>query len=102
MGFGSRIHHCHCKNAVSDGKGGYEWFPVDRGVLDGPAQFRALTNIGYTGAVSLETHWRGAGPPKASTRIDWDGMKRCLEHAAIHVPSAPPLTSQSNNHGLHS
>jgi hypothetical protein len=34
---------------------------------------------GYHDAVCLETHWRGAGTPEASTRISWAGMKQCLE-----------------------
>lgn len=76
-----RIHHCHCKNAVANGKGGYEWSPVDKGLIDWTAQFRALKNIGYSDAVSLETHWRGAATPEASSRISWAGMKSCLLQA---------------------
>jgi len=33
----------------------------------------------YKKAVSLETHWRGAGMPEASTRISWAGMKQALQ-----------------------
>lgn len=76
-----RILHCHCKNAVKDASGKIIWSPVDKGYVDWPAQFRALKQTGYHGAVSLETHWRGAGTPEASTRISWDGMKKCLQEA---------------------
>ncbi len=74
-----RILHCHCKNAVRDAAGKVEWSPVDIGLIDWPAQFRALQSIGYHNAVSLETHWRGAGTPEASSRVSWAGMKKALE-----------------------
>ena len=74
----NRIHHCHCKNAVKDDTGKIVWSPVDKGYIDWTAQFRALKQAGYRDAVSLETHWRGAGTPEASTRISWAGMKKCL------------------------
>jgi sugar phosphate isomerase/epimerase len=75
----NRIHHCHCKNAVKDETGKIVWSPVDKGFVDWTAQFRALKAAGYRDAVSLETHWRGAGTSEASTRISWAGMKKCLE-----------------------
>ena len=74
-----RIHHCHCKNAVRNADGKVAWSPVDIGLIDWTAQFRALKSIGYRNAVSLETHWRGGGTPEASSRISWAGMKRALE-----------------------
>lgn len=77
----SRIHHCHVKNAVKNAEGKIEWAPVDKGFIDWAAQFRALKQIGYDEAVSLETHWHGAGTPEASSRISWAGMKQALEDA---------------------
>ena len=76
-----RIHHCHVKNAVKDANGKVVWSPVDIGYVDWTAQFKALKNIGYSHATNLETHWRGAGTPEASTRISWAGMKKCLQAA---------------------
>jgi sugar phosphate isomerase/epimerase len=73
-----RILHCHCKNAVRNAAGKIEWSPVNIGFIDWVAQFRALKKLGYRNAVSLETHWRGAGTPEASSRISWAGMKKCL------------------------
>lgn len=78
----NRIHHCHCKNAVRNAEAKIEWSPVDRGFIDWAAQFRALKQIGYREAVSLETHWRGGGTPEESTRISWAGMKQALNDAA--------------------
>jgi sugar phosphate isomerase/epimerase len=66
-----RIHHCHVKNAVKDNTGKTVWSPVDIGYIDWTAQFRALTKIGYSDAVNLETHWTGGGTPEASTRRSW-------------------------------
>jgi sugar phosphate isomerase/epimerase len=78
-----RIGHCHCKDAVkkSDGKG-YQWAAMGRGIIDWVGQFRALKRDGYHFAVSLETHWRGAGTAEESTRQSWAGMKKALQDAA--------------------
>jgi sugar phosphate isomerase/epimerase len=76
-----RIHHCHCKNTVRNAAGKPAWSPVDIGLIDWPAQFRALKAIGYRNAVSLETHWAGGGSPEASSRISWAGMMKQLEAA---------------------
>lgn len=74
-----RILHCHCKNTVLNDAGKPTWSPVDIGLIDWTAQFRALKAIGYHNAVSLETHWRGAGTPEASSRVSWTGMKKALQ-----------------------
>ena len=76
-----RIHHCHCKNTVRNDAGKMAWSPVDIGFVDWVAQFRALKQIGYHNAVSLETHWAGGGSPEASSRISWAGMKKALATA---------------------
>ena len=77
-----RIGHCHCKDAAqkSAGAGGpggseYEWAAMGNGVIDWTGQFAALKRDGYHFAVSLETHWRGAGTPEGSSRLSWAGMK---------------------------
>ena len=76
-----RIHHCHVKNAVKDATGKIVWSPVDIGYIDWVAQFKALKGIGYANAVNLETHWRGAGTPEASSLRSWEGMKKDLQQA---------------------
>ena len=75
----NRIHHCHVKNAVKNAAGKIEWAPVDIGLIDWTAQFRALRKIDYREAVSLETHWHGASTPEESTRVSWAGMKKALK-----------------------
>jgi sugar phosphate isomerase/epimerase len=75
-----RIGHCHCKDAVKRGKD-YDWEAMGRGTIDWVGQFKALKRDGYHYAVSLETHWRGAGTPEESSRQSWAGMKEQLHKA---------------------
>ncbi len=77
----NRLGHCHCKDVVRKNGNGYEWAPMGGGIIDWTGQFRALREDGYRFAVSLETHWRGAGTPEASTRQSWAGMKKELQAA---------------------
>jgi len=74
-----RIGHCHCKDAVKKPDGKYAWAAMGQGLIDWLGQFRALKSSGYKHAVSLETHWRGAGTPEESTRQSWAGMKALLQ-----------------------
>jgi L-ribulose-5-phosphate 3-epimerase len=77
-----RIGHCHCKDVSkrADGKD-YEWAAIGRGIIDWTGQFAALKRDGYHFAVSLETHWRGAGTAEESSRQSWAGMKADLQKA---------------------
>lgn len=79
-----RIGHCHCKDVTrkSDGKG-YDWAAMGAGIVDWTGQFSALKRDGYHYTVSLETHWRGAGTPEASTRISMKGLRDSLTKAGI-------------------
>ena len=54
---------------------------MGKGMIDWVGQFKALKRDGYHHVVSLETHWRGAGTPEASTIQSWAGMKDALEKA---------------------
>lgn len=75
----NRIAHCHCKDVVKNPMGSAaDWAAVGAGSIDWAGQFRALKADGYSHAVSLETHWRGAGTPEASTRVSWAGEKAAL------------------------
>jgi sugar phosphate isomerase/epimerase len=81
----SRIGHCHCKDikniaSPSDSKEP-GWAAMGAGVIDWVGQFTALKRDGYHYAVSLETHWRGAGTPEESSRQSWAGMKEQLRKA---------------------
>jgi L-ribulose-5-phosphate 3-epimerase len=78
-----RIGHCHCKDiksiASSSDSNEPGWAAMGAGVIDWVGQFTALEHDGYHYAVSLETHWRGAGTPEESSRQSWAGMRKQLE-----------------------
>jgi L-ribulose-5-phosphate 3-epimerase len=76
-----RIGHVHCKNVARGADGTFEWAEMGSGLIDWVGQFKALQADGYRGAVTLETHWRGAGSPEASSRASWASMKRQLREA---------------------
>ena len=77
-----RIGHCHCKDVSKKPDGeGYGWAAMGRGIVDWTGQFAALKRDGYHSAVSLETHWRGAGTTEESSRQSWAGMKAELQKA---------------------
>jgi L-ribulose-5-phosphate 3-epimerase len=76
-----RIGHVHCKDVVRKADGTFEWAAMGRGLIDYVGQFRALAQAGYSGTMSLETHWKGAGSPEESSRQSWAGMKKLLGEA---------------------
>jgi sugar phosphate isomerase/epimerase len=76
-----RIGHMHCKDAAKRADGKWEWMAMGTGVIDWAGQFRALKADGYSHACTLETHWRGAGTPEASSRESFAGMKSLLQKA---------------------
>jgi sugar phosphate isomerase/epimerase len=76
----NRIGHCHVKDAARTSTD-YEWAAMGKGIVDWSGQFAALKRDGYRRAVSLETHWRGAGTPEASSIECWRGMRAALEKA---------------------
>jgi L-ribulose-5-phosphate 3-epimerase len=75
-----RIGHCHCKDVIKKGAK-FDWAPMGGGIIDWAGQFKALKRDGYRYAVSLETHWHGAGTAEESSRKSWAGMKRLLQEA---------------------
>jgi sugar phosphate isomerase/epimerase len=78
-----RIGHCHCKDVVPKADHKYDWAPVGGGVVDWVGQLKALQGDGFHLGLSLETHWRGAGSPEASTRASMEGLKKALTKAGI-------------------
>ena len=86
---GGRRNACYLSAADSDEIHPINWArsaadsraSMGRGIVDWLGQFKALKRDGYRNAVSLETHWRGAGTPEESTRQSWAGMKHILEKA---------------------
>jgi L-ribulose-5-phosphate 3-epimerase len=78
----NRIAHCHCKDVMKKSRNGEaDWTAVGNGNIDWVGQFRALKVDGYKSAISLETHWRGAGTAEVSTRRSWHGMQATLQKA---------------------
>ncbi|MGA8268385.1 MAG: sugar phosphate isomerase/epimerase family protein, partial [Candidatus Acidiferrales bacterium] len=78
-----RIGHCHCKDVVRKADHKYDWAPVGSGIVDWAGQFQAMQRDGYRYAMSLETHWRGAGTAEASTRVSMEGLMKTLAKAGI-------------------
>jgi len=76
-----RIGHCHAKSVVRKPDSKWEWAPVGQGIVDWVGQLKAFQHDGYHHAVSLETHWRGAGTAEASTRVSMAGLKDALNKA---------------------
>lgn len=76
-----RIGHMHCKDVARKADGTFEWAAMGRGIIDYVGQFRALVQAGYSGTMSLETHWRGAGSEEESSRQSMAGMKEQLSKA---------------------
>jgi L-ribulose-5-phosphate 3-epimerase len=76
-----RIGHMHCKDVVRNADGTFEWAAMGRGIIDYVGQFRALIKAGYSGTMSLETHWKGAGSAEESSRQSMAGMKEQLRKA---------------------
>ena len=80
----NRIGHCHCKDVTREPGGKWEWAAVGAGMIDWVGQLRALNRDGYRYAVSLETHWRGAGTPEESSRVSMKGLKEALGKAGAN------------------
>ncbi len=78
-----RIGHMHCKDVARKADGTFEWAAMGRGIIDYVGQFRAMAQAGYSGTMSLETHWRGAGTEEESSRQSFAGMKELLGKAGV-------------------
>jgi L-ribulose-5-phosphate 3-epimerase len=78
-----RIGHCHCKDVLRKPDHKYDWAPVGGGIVDWIGQLQALLRDGFHYSLSLETHWRGAGTPEASTRVSMEGLRKTLTKAGI-------------------
>ena len=76
-----RIGHMHLKDVKRNTDGTYDWECMGRGIIDYEAQFRAMLRDGYSGTMSLETHWNGAGNMEESSRQSMAGTKALLRKA---------------------
>jgi sugar phosphate isomerase/epimerase len=76
------VVHVHVKDARVTDAGKLEWTVVGEGEIDFAGQFKALKAAGYTGAISLETHYQGpSGDKEEASRLCLAGMKRLVEAA---------------------
>jgi sugar phosphate isomerase/epimerase len=71
----------HLKDVARKADGSFEWAAMGRGIIDYAGQFRAMLEAGYSGTMSLETHWKGAGTEEESSRQSMAGMKELLKKA---------------------
>jgi len=59
-----------------------DWCAVGEGEIDYKGLFDALKSSGYTGVISLETHFKGTdGNIEAASRRSLENLKRLLEQA---------------------
>jgi L-ribulose-5-phosphate 3-epimerase len=73
-----RIAHVHAKDCVRE-NGKLAFGPLGEGVIDWRGQIAALRQDGYTGWISLETHWPGPGGDKhEASRICGRNLKQLV------------------------
>ena len=69
-----RISHIHLKDAT-----GKEWKPIGAGSIDFAGLFQALKRSNYSGTLSLETRYKGAGQSQHSSSVEsMDGLMGVL------------------------
>jgi sugar phosphate isomerase/epimerase len=71
----------HIKDVRKDPKTGkLEWAPVGAGVVDWRGQMQAFRKDGYSGTMSLETHYlRPDGNKVESTRESLEGLLKAMK-----------------------
>ncbi len=77
--------HVHAKDAtVLDATTGLtDWTAIGQGDLDWPGQLLALADDGYSGHISLETHWHPEGRSRARNSHDsFQGLLTAAKSAA--------------------
>jgi sugar phosphate isomerase/epimerase len=81
-----RIVHVHAKDCRVTAPFTPEWGPLGELDVDWAGQVRALLHDGYTGAINLETHWRGAdGNRLEASRLCARNLKRIVAAARGQV-----------------
>ena len=80
----NRILHVHAKDGVLPaGSDRMEWGDVGAGEVDWTGQLSAMVRDGYSGMVSLETHWGGPGGDKfKGSSICAKSLQRLVKEAA--------------------
>ena len=76
-----RIVHVHAKDCTVEGHTP-TWGPIGEMTIDWRGQIRALVEDGYRGAISLETHWKGADGNKfEASRICARTLRSLIDEA---------------------
>jgi sugar phosphate isomerase/epimerase len=80
----NRILHVHAKDGVlPPGSDRMNWGDLGAGDVDWTGQLAAMVRDGYSGAVSLETHWGGPGGDKfKGSSICAKSLQRLVSEAA--------------------
>ena len=80
----NRILHVHAKDGVLPARSDrMEWGDVGAGEVDWTGQLSAMVRDGYSGMVSLETHWGGPGGDKfKGSSICAKSLQRLVTEAA--------------------
>jgi sugar phosphate isomerase/epimerase len=75
--------HMHVKDAKrSPQSGEISWAPVGSGFIDWRGQLQALHDAGYTGTLSLETHFRPNGNALQMARTSLVGLLKIIDEIA--------------------
>jgi sugar phosphate isomerase/epimerase len=77
-----RVMHVHLKDADARGR----WVRMGSGVIDYVGQLRALSESGYEGVLSLETHYGRPGSGlEGATRESLAGVRRLCREAGVRL-----------------
>lgn len=75
--------HLHVKDVKRDPQtGDLSWAPVGSGFINWPGQLKALQQAGYTGTMSIETHFRPNGNALATVSASLEGLLKILHEIA--------------------
>ena len=86
-----RIVHVHAKDCQRE-NGKLVWGPLGEGVVDWTGQVEALARDGYTGWISLETHWPGPhGDKHEASMICGQNLKALAQTASLKRPPIDAL-----------
>ncbi len=73
-----RIHHVHFRDYKYRPGGGADWCGVGDGDFDHVGQLRAFLRDGYTGAISLETHFQIDGSKAKASEYSLQGLLQAV------------------------
>ena len=74
-----RIWHVHFRDYRRNADGAVEWCGVGDGEFDHLGQLKALVSDGYSGAVSLETHYTINGSKTAASAHSLEGLLKAIK-----------------------